>query len=35
MSPSPTPTPKSAPSPAIMIGGLCAIIGTVMALRRR
>jgi hypothetical protein len=35
MSPAPTPTPKSAPSPAVMIGGLCAIIGTVMALRRR
>ncbi len=35
MSPTPTPTPKSAPSPAVMIGGLCAIIGTVMALRRR
>jgi hypothetical protein len=35
MSPAPTPTPKSAPSPAIMFGGLCAIIGTVMALRRR
>ena len=35
MSPAPTPTPKSAPSPAIMIGGLCAIIGTVIALRRK
>ena len=35
MSPAPTPTPKSASSPAVMIVGLCAIIGTVMILRRR
>ena len=35
MSPAPTPTPKSASSPAVMIVGLCAIIGTVMIMRRR
>jgi hypothetical protein len=33
--PVPTPTPKSAASPAIMIGGLVAILGMGMAIRRR
>jgi hypothetical protein len=35
MSPAPTPTPKSAPAAAVAIGGLCVVIGAVMALRRR
>ncbi|MDD5023883.1 MAG: PEGA domain-containing protein [Methanoregula sp.] len=33
--PVPTPTPKSAASPVIMIGGLVAILGIGMAIRRR
>ncbi|PKL58408.1 MAG: S-layer protein, partial [Methanomicrobiales archaeon HGW-Methanomicrobiales-5] len=35
MTPVPTPTPKSATSPAFLIGGMVAIMGIVIGLRRR
>ena len=35
MQAAPTPTPESAPSPAILVGGIIAILGTSVVLRRR